>query len=228
MAASVIWDLLAPAYDRLRQSDRKTRESMYRRIRQVIRDRDVLEVGCGTGELACTTAVYARHMAAVDSSMGMLRQAEKKHGPKNLVFRPGDVYELPFGDGVFDVVIIADTLHVLNDPAKALQEISRVLKPGGVLLSGLDTGVNFIVDEAEERIVNRLPFDPVADPEQMEQLRTQDAGVQFSHTLEDQIGGQLRAGFRLTDLYEDTNGEGRLHELNIPSFIATRAVKQNN
>ena len=38
-------------------------------------------------------------------------------------------------------------------------------------------------------------------------------------------GGQLQAGFRLTDLYEDTNGQGNLHRHNIPSFIATRCVK---
>ena len=49
--------------------------------------------------------------------------------------------------------------------------------------------------------------------------------MQFSHTAEEQIGGQLKAGFVLTDIYEDTNGEGRLHELNIPTFYATRAVK---
>ena len=52
-----------------------------------------------------------------------------------------------------------------------------------------------------------------------------DWGIQFSHTLEEQIGGQLRAGFQITDLYEDTNGEGNLHEHNIPTFIAVRAVK---
>lgn len=57
------------------------------------------------------------------------------------------------------------------------------------------------------------------------QLEEADCGWQFSHTVSEQIGGQLRAGFTLTDIYEDTNGEGRLHELHIPSFIATRAVK---
>ena len=56
-------------------------------------------------------------------------------------------------------------------------------------------------------------------------LQEQDAGVQFSHTAEEQLSGQLEAGFILTGLYEDTNGEGRLHELNIPTFYATRAVK---
>ena len=77
-------------------------------------------------------------------------------------------------------------------------------KEGGVLLSGLDNGVNFMVDEEEERIVNQMPFDPLTNEEQRR---------------------QLEAGFILNALYEDTNGEGRLHELGINSFLATRAVK---
>ena len=60
----------------------------------------------------------------------------------------------------------------------------------------------------------------------MAQLEKDDCGVQFSHTLEEQLGGQLEAGFRLTALYEDTNGTGRLHQMNIPSYIASRAVKE--
>ena len=47
----------------------------------------------------------------------------------------------------------------------------------------------------------------------------------FSHTLEEQIGGQLEAGFTLLALYEDTNGTGRLHEMNIPTFLAMRSQK---
>ena len=53
-----------------------------------------------------------------------------------------------------------------------------------------------------------------------------DFGVQFSHTLDEEIGGQLRAGFMLTDIYEDTNGEGFLHEHGVPCFVATRCVKK--
>ncbi len=74
-------------------------------------------------------------------------------------------------------------------------------------------------------MVNALPFNPLKNLEQLRQLQADDSGVQFSHTMEEQLGGQLRAGFRLTDLYEDTNGAGRLYELNIPCFLATRAVK---
>ena len=50
-------------------------------------------------------------------------------------------------------------------------------------------------------------------------------GIQFSHSIEEQIAGQIRAGFRLLDIYQDTNGEGRLHDFNVPTFYATRAIK---
>ena len=50
--------------------------------------------------------------------------------------------------------------------------------------------------------------------------------MQFSHTLDEMLGGLLSAGFSIEDLYEDTNGEGRLHELGIPTYLAVRAVKR--
>ena len=59
----------------------------------------------------------------------------------------------------------------------------------------------------------------------MADLAAEGGTVEFSHTLSEQIGGQLRAGFRLVDLYEDTNQYGVFHDLNLPAYIATRAVK---
>ena len=100
-----------------------------------------------------------------------------------------------------------------------------MLKKGGILLAGLDNGINFIFDNDELEVRNALPFDPLSDPELYRKLTEDDDGVQFSHTIEEQINGQLLAGFTLTAVYEDTNGYGRLHELNIPSFWATRVVK---
>ena len=105
------------------------------------------------------------------------------------------------------------------------QECYRVLKKGGILLCGLDNGMNYIFDETETFIKYKLPFNPLRDSEIYEDSIRNDWGIQFSHTLEEQIGGQLEAGFILTDLYEDTNGEGKLHEFNVPTFFATRAVK---
>ena len=94
-------------------------------------------------------------------------------------------------------------------------------------MCGLDNGINFIFDDTETTVTHKLPFNPLNDPKQYEESIKNDWGIQFSHTLEEQIGGQLEAGFILTHLYEDTNGEGKLHEYNIPSFLATRAIKNN-
>lgn len=132
---------------------------------------------------------------------------------------------LPFEDESFDLIFHPVSNCYVEEVVPIFRECFRVLKKGGVLLGGYDIGTNFIVDEDEERIVNALPFNPLRDPEQMRQLEEQDCGVQFSHTLEEQLGGQLQAGFRLTDLYEDYNEEGRLAELHIPSFVAVRACK---
>ena len=85
--------------------------------------------------------------------------------------------------------------------------------------------MDYIVDSDEKMIVNPLPFNPLKNPEQMKQLQDEEAGVQFSHSLEEQIGGQLEAGFRLLALYEDTNNIGRLFEVGIPSYLAMRSRK---
>ena len=92
-------------------------------------------------------------------------------------------------------------------------------------MCGLDNGINYIFDDSETLLKYRLPFDPLKNPKLYEDSVKNDWGIQFSHTFEEQIGGQLEAGFLLTDVYEDTNGEGKLHEYNIPCFWATRAVK---
>ena len=105
------------------------------------------------------------------------------------------------------------------------KECSRILKKGGVLLSGLDNGVNYIFDDDGAIVKNRLPYNALRDSELYKECVEKGWGIQFSHTFEDQIGGQLEAGLMLTHVYEDTNGTGNLHEHNIPTFWATRAVK---
>ena len=71
-----------------------------------------------------------------------------------------------------------------------------------------------------------LPYNPLKDRKLYEEAMQSGDGIQFSHTVEEQIGGLLKAGFCLTHLYEDTNGEGNLHEHGIPTFLAVRAEKE--
>ncbi len=132
---------------------------------------------------------------------------------------------LPFADDSFDLIFHPVSNSYIKDVKSVFKECYRVLKKGGVLLSGLDNGINYIVNEDETKIVNRMPFDPLTDEKIYKQCIDNDWGLQFSHTLEEQIGGQLQAGFTLTDLYEDTNGAGHLHDLNIKTYIGTRCIK---
>ena len=131
----------------------------------------------------------------------------------------------PFDNETFDIIFHPVSNCYIKDVYHVFRECFRVLKKGGVLLCGLGNEVNYIVNEDETMIVNKMPFDPLENPEYMKQLQKDDSGVQFSHTIAEQIGGQLKAGFTLTDIFGDTNGEGRLQKLNIESYIATRAIK---
>jgi SAM-dependent methyltransferase len=133
---------------------------------------------------------------------------------------------LPFKDETFDIIFhpvsncyIENVYHVWN-------ECFRILKSGGVLLAGMDNGLNFLFDDDEKslKVSNKLPYNPLKDKNQLTKLEENDNGIQFSHTLEEQIGGQLKAGFILKDLYEDYNNTGLLKEY-VPTFIATKAIK---
>ena len=132
---------------------------------------------------------------------------------------------LPFEDESFDLIFHPVSNCYVKDVLPIWRECCRVLKKGGILLAGLDNGLNFAYNEDETELCYRLPFDPLADERLYEDSMKNDWGLQFSHTIEEQIGGQLKAGFILKDVYQDTNGVGRLHEFNVPSYYATMAVK---
>ena len=131
---------------------------------------------------------------------------------------------LPFDGAAFDLVFHPVSNCYVEEVLPIWRECFRVLRPGGVLIAGMDMGWNYLFDEAERCIANRLPYNPLKDPPHGAGYPGQRRGAVFPHG-EDQIGGQLRAGFILTDLYEDTNGKGNLHDHGVPSFCATRAVR---
>ena len=133
---------------------------------------------------------------------------------------------LPFADEQFDLIFHPVSNVYIEQVEPVWRECFRVLKPGGTLLAGLDNGIGFAFDDEERALRFRLPFNPLKDPALMEEMLRKDLGVQFSHTLEEQIGGQLEAGLHLTDVYEDNNGTGNLASHGIPTFWATRAVKE--
>ncbi len=129
------WDLYAPIYKKAMQADQKIYDFMYERIPVMIRDMEVLEIATGPGLLAKHVAPAARRMIATDYSDGMIAQAKKGDCPANLTFEVADAMNLPYPDRSFDAVLIANALHIVPDPEKALSEIARVLRPGGLLIA---------------------------------------------------------------------------------------------
>lgn len=132
---------------------------------------------------------------------------------------------LPFADESFDLIINPVSNCYIEQVKPVFRECYRVLKPGGSLIGGYDNGINYIFDNEETTLTYALPFNPLHDERARQMLLDEDAGMQFSHTLDEQIGGQLEAGFTLRALYEDTNGEGNLHEHHVPTFVATWSMK---
>ena len=132
---------------------------------------------------------------------------------------------LPFEDCSFDIIFHPVSNCYVEDVYHIWRECFRVLRHGGVLLAGMDNGVNYLFDyEDGLKIVNKLPFNPLKDPVLYQKSMEGDWGIQFSHTLEEQIGGQLAAGLVLTHLYEDRDNLPGIGEY-FPQYIATRALK---
>ena len=188
----------------------------------------VLGLASGGGQQMPIFAALGADCTVLDYSLKQLdseRMVAQREGYSIHIIRADMTKPLPFEDESFDLIFHPVSNCYVREVKPIFKEAFRVLRSGGIFLAGLDNGMNFIVDDDESRIINHMPFDPIVNPEHRKQLEDSDCGMQFSHTVEEQIGGQLEAGFILTNLYGDTNGEGRLHELNIESFLATRAIK---
>jgi ubiquinone/menaquinone biosynthesis C-methylase UbiE len=131
------WNLYAKLYDfEIKRFSGKAYQVMYQLMASVLLpDMDVLEVATGTGLIAVNIAAHVRHIEAIDFAPKMISKAKKKKSPGNINFAVEDATVLSFEDSTFNAVIISNALHLMADPVKALSEISRVLKPGGLLIA---------------------------------------------------------------------------------------------
>ena len=100
-------------------------------------DERLLDVGCGPGHGALAFAPRVGEVVAVDLTADMLAQGRllaAKRGVSNVTFQQGDVEEAPFPDASFDFVTSRYSAHHYPHPLRAVREVARVLRPGGVFL----------------------------------------------------------------------------------------------
>lgn len=188
----------------------------------------VLGLASGGGQQMPVLAALGAQCTVLDYSTEQLA-AEKlvatREGYDIDIIQADMTKPLPFEDDSFDLIIQPVANCYVADILPIWRECYRVLAPQGRLLVGMDNGINYLIDAQETKIVHGLPYNPLTEPALMNEQRIAADGVQFSHTLEEQLRGQLQAGFKFIDMYEDTNGEGRLEQLNVPTFWATYAEK---
>ena len=130
-----IWNIFAPVYEFAMRSQKSIYDYLYRRIGEVAKGKDVLELATGPGMIARHIAPLANHVVATDFAPKMIETARKTKNPENVRFEVADATSLRFMDKSFDVVVIANALHIIPNPEKALAEIRRVLKEDGVLIA---------------------------------------------------------------------------------------------
>ncbi len=196
-----------------------------------------LEVLClagGGGQQGPVLAAAGARVTVFDNSPGQLAQDRLVADREGLALETvrGDMADLSaLADGRFGLVFHPISNCFVPDVRPVWREAFRVLRPGGVLLAGFLSPVRFLFDDEKlERGVfevrHAVPYSDLTSIGDEERRRYTDKGepLCFGHTLADQIGGQLDAGFVLTGFYEDSDPSLPLTRY-IPCSVATRSRK---
>ena len=139
IAAQAYFRAHAAEWDRIRKLH-VTDAAVEEAIRAALADkpfRSLLDLGTGTGRMLELFGPEIERGLGLDLSLDMLllaRDRLERAGLKNCSVRQGDIYDLPLANDSFDVVILHQVLHFLDDGARAIHEAARVLRPGGRLL----------------------------------------------------------------------------------------------
>lgn len=194
----------------------------------------VLCLASGGGQQGPILAAAGAHVTVFDNSPQQLAQDRyvARRETLDLVTVEGDMRDLSvFADDTFDLIVHPVSNVFVPDVRPVWREAFRVLRPGGAMLAGFCNPVLYIfdqerLDEGELVVRHKIPYSDLTSLSDAERARYVDdmQPMEFGHSLTDQIGGQVDAGFLLAGFYEDVWPGTLLNEY-LPTYIATRALK---
>ena len=199
-----------------------------------LKAKKVLCLASGGGQQGPVLAAAGARVVVLDNSPAQLEQdrlvAARDGLDIQLVLgRMDDLSRFP--DSAFDLIVHPVSNLFAPDIRSVWREAFRTLCPRGALLSGFANPVNYLFDAEElERgtLAARysLPYSDLSSlsREALDKYIKKGEPLEFGHSLDDQIGGQLEAGFVITGFYED-RWPGHALDRYFPMFMATRAVK---
>lgn len=199
---------------------------------------EVLCLASGGGQQGPILAAAGAYVTVLDNSPRQLAQdrlVAEREGLAILTVE-GDMADLHmFAADTFGLIVHPVSNVFARDVRTVWREAYRVLRHGGVLMAGFNNPDWYLFDHelaertGEIKVAYRLPYSDVESlrPEQLQEYMRQGWPLEYSHSLESQIGGQLEAGLVLTHLFEDRYPQGDVDPLAdyMFPFIATRAIK---
>jgi SAM-dependent methyltransferase len=191
----------------------------------------------GGGQQAPILAAAGARVTSFDNSAKQLEKDRFVAERDNLeiVIEQGDAADLScFADASFDLIFHPCSNCFMPRLQPIWRECFRVLRRGGAMLVGFTKPEIYIFDrKAEEeegvlRLRHSLPYSDLESISEAERQEILESGqpLEFSHTLEEQIGGQIAAGFVVTGFYEDYwHDETALLNKHMPAFVGMKSVK---
>lgn len=200
-----------------------------------LKDCKVLGLACGGGQQCPVFAAHGARVTVTDISDQQLekeKQVAQREGYDIKIIKADMSEALPFPDCSFDLIFHPVANCYIEDILPLWTECARVIRKGGVLMMAFVKEEVFMFDpdfQKEDVLISRhpLPFHPIRDlsEDKIREKKENHMPLAFSHSLTEQIGGLIKAGFEITDLFEDCDGGG-LFDKYMNSYVAVRAVKK--
>ncbi len=190
----------------------------------------VLGLACGGGQQGPILAALGADVTIFDNSDKQLQQDQtiSEKFDLNIKTIQGDMRDLSvFADASFDLIFNPCSILFVDNVLPVWNSCYRVLKPNGILMTGLMNPLALQLDEENMKIIYKQPYSDIHSlpKAKLEALKKDQEPLIFGHSLNDQIGGQLAVGFHLTHIFEDYwDVDNNINDY-FPAFMATRAVK---